>query len=240
MTSLSALSVQHLSKTYQKQAVLSGLSFEVQAGEIFGLVGENGAGKTSLFKCLLDFCDVDAGEIRIFGVDHRSSHSRLHLNFLPERFSPPYFLTGREFLQYVLKLNDTPYQAQEIEQGMCELDLHMDALSRSVRNYSKGMTQKLGLLSCFLLRKKLYIFDEPMSGLDPKARAMLKQKLCSVREAGGSVMFSSHALADIDEICDRMAILHRGELKFVGTPAACREQFNTTSLEQAYLRCILE
>ncbi|MBI3712354.1 MAG: ABC transporter ATP-binding protein [Burkholderiales bacterium] len=236
--SLPALSVLDLSKTYQKKPVLSGLHFEVRASEIFGLVGENGAGKTSLFKCLLDFCDFDAGEIRIFGDDHKNSRSRLRLSFLPERFSPPYFLTGREFLQYVLKLNESDFHMLEIEQGLRELDLNIDALNRSVRTYSKGMTQKLGLLSCFLLKKGLYILDEPMSGLDPKARSMLKRKFCSVREEGGSVFFSSHALADIEEICDRMAILHEGELRFVGTPAACREQFAAASLEQAYLQCI--
>lgn len=240
MSQFSALRFQHLTKSYEHKPVLAGLSFEVLHGEIFGLVGENGAGKTSLFKCLLDFCDVDAGEISIFGVDHRHSRSRQNVSFLPERFNPPYFLTGKDFIRYVLQLNHTSYDEQEVAQALLELDLDPSSLSRFVRTYSKGMTQKLGLLSSFILKKKLYILDEPMSGLDPKARVLLKQKLCSIKEGGSSILFSSHALADIDEICDRMAILHHGELRFVGTPNACREHFNMPSLEQAYLRCIAD
>lgn len=240
MAHLPAISIRHLSKIGHDKIILSGLSLEVLPAEIFGLVGENGAGKTTLFKSILDFGDVETGEIRLFGVDHRSADSRQQVSFLPERFMPPYFLTGNEFLQYILTLNAIPYQQQEVELGLSELDLDVAVLEQPVRSYSKGMTQKLGLLSSFLLKKKLYILDEPMSGLDPKARALLKQKLCQVKERGGAVFFSSHALADIDEVCDRMAILHRGVLKFVGTPAACREHFSASSLEQAYLQCVLD
>ena len=164
--------------------------------------------------------------------------SRKPLAFLPERFMPPYYLNGRDFLKYILKLQGLPYQEAPALEMLAALDLDAAALSRPVRAYSKGMTQKLGLASCFLANKAIYVLDEPMSGLDPKARALLKAQLTRQREAGRTLFFSSHALADVEEICDRMAILHQGELRYVGSPAGCREQFGAATLEQAYLTCI--
>jgi len=141
-------------------------------------------------------------------------------------------------LKYILKLQSLPYNEALALEMLAALDLDAAALSRPVRAYSKGMTQKLGLASCFLANKDIYVLDEPMSGLDPKARALLKAQLTRQREAGRTLFFSSHALADVEEICDRMAILHQGELRYVGSPAGCREQFGAATLEQAYLTCI--
>jgi ABC-type multidrug transport system ATPase subunit len=107
-----------------------------------------------------------------------------------------------------------------------------------VRKYSKGMTQKLGLAACLLAGKQALVLDEPMSGLDPKARALFKAQLATVREADTTVFFSSHALADVEELCDRLAILHAGALRFAGSPAECRERFGGETLEQAFLHCI--
>lgn len=118
------------------------------------------------------------------------------------------------------------------------LDLDVSALKRPVRAYSKGMTQKLGLAACFLANKALYVLDEPMSGLDPKARALLKARLQSLRSNGCTLFFNTHALADVEEICDRMAILHDGQIRFVGSPMTCRQQFSAPTLEQAYMNCI--
>ena len=236
--STAAICLQDLIKSYDKKVVLKSINLEVKQGEFFGLVGMNGAGKTTLLKCLLDFCAIDQGDIRIFGISNRLTQAREALAFLPERFMPPYYLTGKDFLKYMLRLQDIPYQTAEAEQALRELDLDLSALSKPVRSYSKGMTQKLGLAACFLARKKLYVLDEPMSGLDPKARALLRARLQVLREQGGSLFFSSHALADVEGICDRMAILHEGQLRFVGSPQACREQYAAETLEQAYMRCI--
>ena len=112
------------------------------------------------------------------------------------------------------------------------------SLRLPVRAYSKGMTQKLGLAACFLSRKDLYILDEPTSGLDPRARALLKSQLRELKRQGRSVFFTSHALADVAEICDRMAVLHSGSVCFAGTPRALCEEYAGADLEQAFLRCI--
>lgn len=235
---ISALRFQNIIKKYEKATVLKGLNLEVVKGEFFGLVGMNGAGKTTLMKCLFDFCATDDGTIEIFGINHRLPNARKPVAFLPERFMPPYYLTGMDFLKYILKLQDLSYSPSETEAILDELDLDPSALTRPVRSYSKGMTQKLGLAACFLARKDIYVLDEPMSGLDPKARALLKLRLQKLRASQNTLFFSSHALADVEEICDRMAILHNGQLRFIGSPAECRNAYAADTLEQAYMNCI--
>ncbi|GJI97131.1 ABC transporter [Duganella caerulea] len=233
-----ALRFQQVVKRYGQAEVLRGVDLELQAGECFGLVGVNGAGKTSLIKCLLDFCALDGGSIDICGQPHDRPASRLPLGYLPERFSPPYYLTGADFIRYLLTLQGLAYDPAAVGAMLEALDLDPAALKRTVRGYSKGMTQKLGLAACLLARKPLYVLDEPMSGLDPKARALLKQQLRQLHQAGATVFLTSHMLADVDELCDRMAILHEGRVRFAGSPAECRSRYGAGNLEQAFLACI--
>jgi len=227
-----------VSKAYGTTRALDELTLEVRRGELFGLVGGNGAGKTTLIKCLLDFCEVDRGEIRLFGVSHRLTASRRELAFLPERFNPPYYLTGRDFLRYMAEMHRISYDGKRVAETFARLDLDSGALMKPVRDYSKGMTQKLGLAACLLSGKAVQVLDEPTSGLDPKARALLKRELKALRGAGGTVFFSSHALADVEEICDRMAVLHGGRLRFAGTPAELVARYGGAGVEAAFLECI--
>ncbi len=235
-----ALRFANVGKSYAGVPALTAFSLEVQHGEFFGLVGENGAGKTTLIKCMLDFCDSDSGSIEIFGIPHRLTAARAPLAYLPERFTPPFYLTGRDFLQYMLKLHRTPYDEARVVQMFNTLDLELAALAKPVRTYSKGMTQKLGLAACLLSGKDLYVLDEPTGGLDPKARALFKRELLQLRNARRTVFLTSHALADVEEMCDRMAILHHGRLRFAGTPGELRRRFDACDLEQAFLACIAE
>ena len=233
-----ALRFSGVAKNYGRAGVLHDVSFEVARGEFFGLVGVNGAGKTTLLKCMLDFCNTDRGSIEIFDTPHRLTTARGRLAFLPERFNPPYYLTGEDFIKYVLEMQATGYDRGAAERMLRALDLDLAALSLPVRAYSKGMTQKLGLAACFLSGKDLCVLDEPTSGLDPKARALLKSHLRELKQRSRTVFFTSHALADVAEVCDRMAVLHAGHLRFAGTPAALCRQFATGDLEQAFLHCI--
>jgi ABC-2 type transport system ATP-binding protein len=233
-----ALAFAGVSKAYGTTRALDELTLEVRRGELFGLVGGNGAGKTTLIKCLLDFCEVDRGEIRLFGVSHRLTASRRELAFLPERFNPPYYLTGRDFLRYMAEMHRTSYDGTRVAETFARLDLDSGALMKPVRDYSKGMTQKLGLAACLLSGKAIQVLDEPTSGLDPKARALLKRELKALRGAGGTVFFSSHALADVEEICDRMAVLHGGRLRFAGSPAELVARYGGAGVEAAFLECI--
>lgn len=227
-----------VSKRYGHADALREVSFPVLGGECFGLVGGNGAGKTTLLKCLLDFCETDSGDILIQGVPHTAPHARAPLAFLPERFVPPYYLTGRDFLRYMLALQKQAYHEATAASTLAALDLDEGALGKPVRAFSKGMTQKLGLAACLLSDKPVTLLDEPTSGLDPKARALLKQALRQMKAAGRTVFLTSHALADVAELCDRMAVLHQGRLQFAGTPAGLCAQTGEAELEQAFLRCI--
>lgn len=233
-----ALAFHRVSKRFGPTAALAGLDLVVGRGDAFGLVGLNGAGKTTLIKCLLDFCAVDGGGIDIFGVSHRLTASRRRLAFLPERFIPPYYLRGRDFLRYMLTLHGVTYRESAAEEMLAALDLDQVALDKPVRAFSKGMSQKIGLAACMLSGKELLVLDEPTSGLDPRARALLKRRLASLRAAGHTLFFTSHSLADVEEICDRMAVLHRGELRFAGTPAGLREREGAATLEDGFLACI--
>jgi ABC-2 type transport system ATP-binding protein len=233
-----ALRFAQVEKSYSRVAALSEFSLEVRRGEFFGLVGVNGAGKTTLLKCMLDFCDADAGGIEIFGVPHRVTAARARLAFLPERFNPPFYLTGRDFLHYMSRLHRTRYAEAEVTRMFDALDLDLSALDRLARTYSKGMTQKLGLAACLLSGKDLYVLDEPTGGLDPKARALFKGELAALKRSGRTVFFTSHALADVAEMCDRMAVLHAGRLRFAGTPRELTSRYGATDLERAFLACI--
>lgn len=233
-----ALRFAQVEKRYAGVPVVSGFSLEVRHGEFFGLLGVNGAGKTTLIKCLLDFCDADGGAIEIFSVPHTVTAARARIAYLPERFNPPFYLTGRDFLQYMLELHRTRYDAAEVARIFGALELEPAALDRPARVYSKGMTQKLGLAACLLSGKDLYVLDEPTGGLDPKARALAKRELAALRRAGRTVFFTSHALADVAEMCDRLAVMHAGQLRFAGTPQELIGLTGAPDLERAFLDCI--
>ena len=233
-----ALRFVHVGKSYGGAPACDDVCLEVRRGEFIGLTGENGAGKTTLLKCLLDLAEPDTGSIEILGVGHRSAGARAQIAFLPERFNPPYYLSGRDFLRYIQALHRVPYDEARAVRTLDALELPAAALGRLARTYSKGMTQKLGLAACLLSDKEILILDEPMGGLDPKAHALLKRELRGLRSAGRTVLLTSHALSDIDELCDRMAILHQGRIRFAGTPGELRRAFGAPGLEAAFLACI--
>ena len=235
-----ALRFARVEKRFAGVPVVDGFSLEVRRGEFFALVGVNGAGKTTLIKCLLDFCDTDGGEIEIFSVPHTTTSARARLAYLPERFNPPFYLTGRAFLQYMLSLYRTRFDDAEVARVFGALGLETSALDRPARAYSKGMTQKLGLAACLLSRKDLFVLDEPTGGLDPKARALLKDELSALRRSGRTLFFTSHTLADVAELCDRLAVMHDGRLRFAGSPGELVGRTGASSLEQAFLAAIAD
>ena len=233
-----ALRIKALRKRYDKFEALGGIDLDVGAGEAFGLVGANGAGKTTLIKCILDLVASDAGAIEIFGVAARNPAARRRLGYLPERFNPPHYLRSREFLAMMLELSGRRYDQAAVLPLLDELQLDRGALEQQVRSLSKGMTQKLGLAGCFAVPRDLYVLDEPMSGLDPAARVAVKSLLRRLAGEGRTLFFTSHVLADVDELCSSLAVLERGRLRFRGTPAALRARYDEASLEHAFMRCI--
>lgn len=233
-----AITITNLCKTFGKQNVLREVSFSIQQGEYVGLVGVNGAGKTTLIKCLLDFCSIDAGSVSIYSIDHRQTKARKQLTYLPEKFVPPYYLTGENFLKYMADLNGVAYDAVAVAEMLQVLDLDLSALTKPVRQYSKGMGQKLGLAACLLSNKALMVFDEPTSGLDPRARALLKRRLLELKQQGKTLFYSTHLLEDVAVLCDRVVILHDGYICFSGTTQECCNRYQAENFEAAYLACV--
>ena len=235
---LEALSFRDVTKKFGKTTALDKVSYSVAKGEFFALTGVNGAGKTTLIKCMLDFCSFEHGEILIWDQSSRKYTSRSNLVFLPERFNPPYYLKGRDFLDMMRSLHGGDFSDEKIAEMLSSLDLEPMTLKKPVRTLSKGMTQKLGMAGILLTNKPLFILDEPMSGLDPKARAMLKNKLITLKASGATVFFTSHQLVDVEELADRMAILHEGKIRFCGTPADLQRLTDSSNLEAAFLKII--
>ena len=236
--SSAAIDMRNVRKRFANATILDGLNLEVPSGSIFALVGAHGAGKTTCIKTLLNFAVADAGTINLFGRDHRHSAARSRLAFLPERFLPPHHLTGFEFLDYMARLHGNEPDHQRAAEAVARLDLDPAVLVRAARSYSKGMAQKLGLAACLMSGKDLLILDEPMDGLDPKARLLVKRLMGELREQGRGVFFSTHVLADAQAVCDCLAILHLGKVRFIGSPQQCMAEYGGQDLEQAYLNCI--
>ena len=233
------LDVQNINVNYGKKHVLQGASCCIQPGEIFGLVGVNGAGKTTLLKSILDFIPLTSGQITLFGTPHVLTLARQDLAFLPEQFTPPSFLTGTQFLQMMAQFYRapplTPTNRTTITQ---QLDFDEAVLDQPIRKYSKGMRQKLGLISLFTSKKPLLLLDEPLSGLDPKARILVSKYMQSLNMQGTTILMSTHLLNDVESLCHHMGILHAGQFEIIATPDECKQKYQANTLEQAYLTCI--
>ena len=233
-----AIQLQRLTKQRGRKVLLSELDLVVFEGEILGLVGVNGAGKTTVMKCLLDLDTVTSGEITFFNMRHSRVAAREHLAYLPENFRPPAYLSGWEYLRYMSHLHGNHFKPDGIQATLEILDLEISELDKLTVSLSRGTAQKLGLAGCLMSGKKLLIMDEPMSGLDPRTRIYLRHHLLELKRRRRTCFFTTHLLADVEKLCDRIAILHQGKIRYVGSPAACRRHFRATDLEQAYLRCV--
>lgn len=232
------LQVNSVSKGFKNHLVLDDISFDVKPGEIFGLIGMNGVGKTTLIKIMLDLLKADNGDVSFFGTPCHIPSGRKHIAYLPEKFYPSQFLKGREFLSFAVSSFGQTVDMALARDYAHLLELDPDVFDIKISKYSKGMGQKLGLLSVFLSKAALLILDEPMTGLDPGARIALKDTLLGYRDGGRSIFFSSHILADIEEICDRVAILHQRKLLFIGKPSEFRDRYAGDTLERSFLKAV--
>ncbi len=233
-----AVEIRGLAAGYGRTPVLHDITLTLRQGETLGLIGLNGAGKTTLLKSILMLVAPAAGSVHLFGLPHEAPGSRAHLAYLPERFQPPGHLSGHDFVRLSLAFYQLPDDPALAAARAAALDLEPAALARPIRSYSKGMAQKLGLLATLLTERPLLILDEPMSGLDPKARIGLKRELAAARARGQTILMSSHELADQDELCDQVALLHQGRLGYVGAPGELKRRAQAATLETAFLAAI--
>jgi len=235
---MKAIECKSIKKTFGAKTVLDGVDIAVNESEFFGLIGMNGSGKSTMIKAILDLTSIDAGQINIFNQSHRQVSARKNIAYLPDRFSPPPHLKGRDFINYMLQLHGNKSTDEKIHGMLAAIDLDQNTMQDSVSKLSKGMTQKLGLASCLLSGKSLLILDEPMSGLDPKARVLFKQQLHKIKKQGVTLFFSSHVLVDVDELADRIAVLHHCKILYTGTTEDFKATYETDVLEDAYMKCI--
>lgn len=237
---VAALTLTGVTKRYQRGLALNSVSLDIEAGLATALVGVNGAGKSTLIRAVLDLIGIDAGTISIFGSDHRTARARTPLAYLGERFLPPHFASGRETLTLLCRLQDVAYDAARVARECAALELDGAALERPAREYSKGMIQKLGLIACLLADRPLLLLDEPMSGLDPLAHRLIRERLRTLRAAGTTIFFSTHALRDVAALCDRVVVLDAGIVRYQGDVASLAARDEHGDLEAAFLASIAE
>jgi ABC-2 type transport system ATP-binding protein len=217
------LSVEALRKTFRlgffrkRVEAVRSVSFDVRRGETFGLLGPNGAGKTTSIKAILRLIYPDAGTITLFGAG-LSLASLARIGYLPENPYVYQYLRAHEFLDLCGRLMGMPReQRKRRADEMIELVGLAHAVDRPIGRFSKGMMQRMGLAQALLHDPELLILDEPMSGLDPIGRKQVRDIILAQRRAGKTLIFTSHVLSDVEMLCDRIAIVHKGEVVARGT-----------------------
>lgn len=234
-----------VSKTYPKEfgssanLAMENLSFDLNQSETLGLIGANGAGKSTCIHLLMDFIRPDSGEIRILGQPVNNANLRKSIGYLPEVASFPANLTVLDMLRFAGSSCGLSRSAikQRSESLLRELEL-WHVRKRPLRSYSKGMQQRASFAVALIGDPELLILDEPMSGLDPVGREKIISLILRLKQQGKTILFCSHILEDVDRLADRLLVLHHGEKLFDGTvPQFCTQQ-QVTTITEAFLAII--
>jgi ABC-2 type transport system ATP-binding protein len=206
-----------ISKNYGKVAALKNFSLTIEEGECFALLGKNGAGKTTFVKSLLGLVNFNQGELKLLGKDVSDKSSRLNVSYLPEKFSfYPYYTLGG-VCEFYAKLKGVESSAIKPQVGAALERLGIsDLMNKKVRECSKGQLQRTGLAATLIGDAKLFILDEPYSGLDPIAIKELQDLLSSLAKEGKTIFINSHGLDSVEKVCENIAILDKGELVVQG------------------------
>jgi len=231
-----------ISKTYTReigtksQAALNGLSFTVHKGETLGLIGANGAGKSTSIRLLMDFIRPSQGTIRLFNGSPSAPQLRGKIGYLPEIGNFPANLTVLDLLRFTGATCGVPKEVlkQRSQELLTLLDL-WEVRRRPLRAYSKGMQQRANFAIALINDPELLILDEPMSGLDPMGRKKIIDLIGQLKEAGKTILFCSHILEDVDRLVDSILLLHKGKKLFHGTPAELAAQEDKPSMAEAFV-----
>ncbi len=221
----------------RKKKAVENVSLDIDSGEIFGIIGANGAGKSTVIKMIQGFIRQDKGDILIDSKKPFDPVSRLKMGYLPEN---PYFytnLTALELLRFSTSASGTPRQLAEdrIKSLLMTVDLYASRKQR-LKTFSKGMIQRAGICFALVHDPQVVVLDEPMSGLDPLGRKMVIDLIQNLRLQGKTILFCSHILNDVERICDRVAIMDKGCLKQIYTKNDLRSQ----TMEEVFLHTIQE
>jgi ABC-2 type transport system ATP-binding protein len=224
-----AVEAENLSKTYKRvfrkpTVALDGACVSVEPGTIFGLLGANGAGKTTLVKILLSLVNPTNGRARVLGHDPVHARTRRRIGYLPELMKMPEYMRGAPFLRYMARLNGVA--GSDFEKRIPKLMeiVGLPGEKKLIKEYSKGMQQRLGLAQALINDPELLFLDEPTEGLDPLGRKQVRDLLVSLRAAGKTIFLNSHLLSEIELVCNRVLILNKGKVALEGTPAELTRQ----------------
>ena len=241
------LSFVNVFKTYEKELgkvnkpALKNLSFSLLPGETLGLIGANGAGKSTCIRLLMDFIRPDQGRIAIDGRAPTDSSLRHRIGYLPEVASFPPSLTVLDLLRFVGATHRLPRRDldRESERWLRTLEL-WEVRKRPIRNFSKGMQQRAGFVLALVHDPDLLILDEPTSGLDPVGRALVARLVDDLKQQGKTILFCTHILEDVLRLADRLLILHQGQKRFSGTFAELSHCYGTSTIVEGFLAAIEE
>lgn len=223
-----------VSKSFKSQKAVDQLSLEVSSGEILGLLGANGAGKSTTINMLLGFIQPDSGAVTIgdIAVDSQAEKARQLIGYIPENVNLYPYLTGLENLDYFCRLAGMRYSSSELHDIISSCDLQSDAHDQRVSGYSKGMRQKVGIAIAYAKKAQVYLLDEPASGLDPLASNELSNILKKLAGEGASILMASHDIFRVREVCHRIGILKQGRL----VKELRSEDVTASELEGLYLQ----
>ncbi len=227
------IKIENAVKSFKGQKAIENLTLEISQGEIFGLLGANGAGKSTTINMLLGFLSPDSGVVQI---DHKncskdSKEVRKHIGYIPENVNLYPYLSGIENLDYFSRLAGLKYAKSELKDFLSSCGLQEEAHKKKVSTYSKGMRQKVGIAIAYAKKAKVYLLDEPASGLDPMASNELSQLLKKLASEGAAIVMASHDIFRVREVCHRIGILKQGKLlKEINS-----EDVSANELETLYL-----
>ena len=204
--------LKNIDKKFKDKIALDNLSLEVKSGEIYGLLGANGAGKSTTLNLLLGFLKADKGEINMVDTNDNLVIQQDKIGYIPENVNLYPYLTGVENLDYFSKLAGLKFNSEELYSFLIQCGLEESAFNKSISEYSKGMRQKVGIAIAYAKNAKIYLLDEPASGLDPLSSNELSILLKKMSERGATILMASHDIFRVRETCHKIGILKKGSL----------------------------
>jgi len=206
------IQLKNIHKKFNNKIALNNLSIEVNSGEIYGLLGANGAGKSTTLNMLLGFLKPDAGVINMIDMEEKIKITQEKLGYIPENVNLYPYLTGLENLDYFSKLAGLKFTYEQLYEFLFQCGLEKEAFNKSVSDYSKGMRQKVGIAIAYAKNAKIYLLDEPASGLDPLSSNELSILLKKMSDKGATILMASHDIFRVRETCHKIGILKNGSL----------------------------